>query len=447
MLEFFCRLGLGQRCRPPAFREPTAAVDYYFLGVLHAWVHGHREDALSTFVFKHALPGIDFDTPLATSELYLRKAVALEPHYWSYLWLGITLKLANKPEAAIGAFNTCVALRPDYPLGHAYRGHTLALLAWQCFDPRLRDHCVKGAARDLKETVDLSPDYVRASNELGNLYYTTSRHDLAVAQYDEAIRRSPTNPLYYSNRGASRLQAGSYRSAIDDFTTALRLDANPDPASAVRFDSTDWGAWRRAALGRLGRGDRDGYRQACARIVQCLGRPEDHATANAAAWTCVLAPASLADSAWAVRMAETAVGRAPNNGTYLTTLGAALYRSGDFKRAARRLSEAVTSHGQGGTALDCILLAMTYHRLGDGPNSRTWLERAISKKPINHSAGHPLSWGDLPPDRWLEIHVLLREAAALFQEPSCQLAAALAPQGALHAAVMASIIAEDRGGR
>jgi tetratricopeptide (TPR) repeat protein len=58
--------------------------------------------------------------------------------------------------------------------------------------------------------------------------------DLALADYDEAIRLSPTEARYYEGRGDALAAAGDYRKAIADYTEAIRLGSSPSHVPSKR---------------------------------------------------------------------------------------------------------------------------------------------------------------------------------------------------------------------
>ena len=45
----------------------------------------------------------------------------------------------------------------------------------------------------------------------------------AIAEYDEAIRCNPMNPLAYYNRGTAFLDLGRYQPALQDYSEAIRV--------------------------------------------------------------------------------------------------------------------------------------------------------------------------------------------------------------------------------
>ena len=51
-------------------------------------------------------------------------------------------------------------------------------------------------------------------------------YDIAIIDYDEAIRLEPKLALAYHNRGIAWLAKGQYDRAIKDFDQAIRLNPN-----------------------------------------------------------------------------------------------------------------------------------------------------------------------------------------------------------------------------
>jgi eukaryotic-like serine/threonine-protein kinase len=131
LIAVFCRIGLGSRDIAKAgFSkpiEPTCAADYYFLGILHLWVSQTQDEAVREFLkASQPLTGVDFSDSLDRSERLLRRAASMQPrHYWTYFWLGWNRLVGKRYSAAELAFDSCIALRPDYALGYAYRGWSL----------------------------------------------------------------------------------------------------------------------------------------------------------------------------------------------------------------------------------------------------------------------------------------------------------------------------------
>jgi len=108
----------------------------------------------------------------------------------------------------------------------------------------------------------------------------------------------------------------------------------------------------------------------------------NHATAetmNAMAWEIVTSPESDSGAKRrAVILGRTANHKKPENATYLTTLGAALYRTRAYGEAAEELvrAEALpTETGQAADAPNIAFKAMALHQLGRTDQARTELQR------------------------------------------------------------------------
>ena len=120
-------------------------------------------------------------------------------------------------------------------------------------------------------------------------------------------------------------------------------------------------------------------RAAAVAIVEQLA--DDPELLDKASWYLVQAPAGTRDDyLLALRRAEAAVRLAPENGTYLKTLGVALYRLGRYEDALESLRRAAALHAaknSGPTPTELAFLAMAHWQLGDKPQARSWYDKAV----------------------------------------------------------------------
>jgi tetratricopeptide (TPR) repeat protein len=127
-LERFCLKVVGEKpAQRPSDRDDSA-VDLFFLGIAHYWIHVASQDPLSRAITETMTRSMDLDVkdPRATSEALLRSAVARDAnHYWSQFWLGWTLLNNGDLRSAELALNTCAILRPDYATSYAERAPCL----------------------------------------------------------------------------------------------------------------------------------------------------------------------------------------------------------------------------------------------------------------------------------------------------------------------------------
>lgn len=82
------------------------------------------------------------------------------------------------------------------------------------------------ALEDCTTLIRLAPREARADayHERGLVHLAAGSYDLAVADFTEAIDRSPDFAEAYRDRGSARAAKGKYQKALTDLTHALRLD-------------------------------------------------------------------------------------------------------------------------------------------------------------------------------------------------------------------------------
>ena len=104
---------------------------------------------------------------------------------------------------------------------------------------------------------------------------------------------------------------------------------------------------------------------------------------NEIAWELVRRPhAPTGDVGLAVRLARKAVVWAPGQSGCLSTLGVALYRTGDLSSASKALKQSIEL-SKGGTAVDWFLLASISHQHGKIDESRRCYDRAVAWMRLN----------------------------------------------------------------
>jgi hypothetical protein len=154
--------------------------------------------------------------------------------------------------------------------------------------------------------------------------------------------------------------------------------------------------------------DTAAFRRTWAQMARHFPDPKDKATIDALVWTRVLVGDGL-DPKTAARLAALAQRNAtkhPNNGDYLESYGAALYRAGHYREAVEQLNRAVAKKGAGGSVWQQCFLALAHHRLGNKTQARRWLQKAVRQ--IEKAKGP--SW-----ETWLQYSLLRAEAEAVLQ--------------------------------
>ncbi|MCY2986656.1 MAG: tetratricopeptide repeat protein [Planctomycetota bacterium] len=76
-----------------------------------------------------------------------------------------------------------------------------------------------------------SPSMAESLLDSGNAWYTKGEYKRAMADYDQAVRLDPANPMLYNCRGRAWSAQGEYTKALADFDEAIRRE----PTLAVAF--------------------------------------------------------------------------------------------------------------------------------------------------------------------------------------------------------------------
>lgn len=165
LVEVFCRLRLGEigGLGLPTLREPTSTADYYFTGMAHGWLAHAPKDAISQMLLlgpARALTGMDFTTPEETSQKFLRVAMDRQPrHFWTHFWLAWTYASSGDFKSAAQSYEACVALRPDYALGYAFRGYaTVRAAQTSPASSGHREELTQRGLQDFRRALNLDPN-------------------------------------------------------------------------------------------------------------------------------------------------------------------------------------------------------------------------------------------------------------------------------------------------
>jgi tetratricopeptide (TPR) repeat protein len=178
------------RPAPEDRREPTNPIDYFFSGCVHYFLGKATNDALRDLMADAWGNDLDFRTPLATAERMLREATRLDPQqFWPHFVLGRTLYLTKQYSAAVMAFNTCVALRPDYPVSYQLRGLALCRQALDpaLKDPSYRDKLIEHAHADFRVAQERAPDNPVLYWAWGEFYMLLKQEDQALEAYARGL--------------------------------------------------------------------------------------------------------------------------------------------------------------------------------------------------------------------------------------------------------------------
>ena len=92
------------------------------------------------------------------------------------------------------------------------------------------------AVSDYNEAIRLDPSREVAFINRGNAWFHKKEYDKAIADYNEAIRLDPKYAVAFNNRGCAWRAKKDYGKAIADYNEAIRLD----PKYADAYNSAAW---------------------------------------------------------------------------------------------------------------------------------------------------------------------------------------------------------------
>jgi tetratricopeptide (TPR) repeat protein len=119
---------------------------------------------------------------------------------------------------------SAIEISPQYAVAFFRRGLAYQDKAQWDFDAYLNEGKYEDLAiRDYDEAIRLNPKNAPAFNNRGNAHVSKRMYDRAIQDFDEALRLTPDNALFLRNRANAFRIVGQYRSAIADYRKALSL--------------------------------------------------------------------------------------------------------------------------------------------------------------------------------------------------------------------------------
>ncbi len=188
-------------------------------------------------------------------------------------------------------------------------------------------------------------------------------------------------------------------------------------ANLSRSAEPGWYPFYQLALCRLGNGNRDGYRAACAEMLRRFGQSPNVDELHFTAWSCSLAPGAVDDYVPVIAMARREVEARESDAGALLALGASLFRAGKFAEALESLTKSAAA-APSGDRLDppyvWFFLAMANDSLGRREEAGMWFAKAAAYSEQALS-GAAVDRAPLPWNRRLTLELLAAEAAAMLE--------------------------------
>jgi tetratricopeptide (TPR) repeat protein len=218
------------------------------------------------------------------------------------------------------------------------------------------------------KAIELKDDELWFHQERGWANIVLEQFRKAVKDYTKVIALNPQRGNYYARRGYAHLRLSEHDKALADYDKVLELNSD--------YSGDGWSRYCAIRLGTELSQLKDD--KAVAAFLKVTGLDAKNAsTWNNLAWFYATSPdLKLRDAEMALRFAKQAVKIAQKQGTYWNTLGAAHYRSGNWKDAIAVLDKSMELR-KGGDSFDWFFLAMAHWKLGDKEKARTRFDQAV----------------------------------------------------------------------
>jgi tetratricopeptide (TPR) repeat protein len=232
----------------------------------------------------------------------------------------------------------------------------------------------KALVRQAPQDVGYRADLAATCLALGDLEWNAQRLPQAGRQWhnglellEAAAREEPHDQQLPTRLAGSERAVGNSYAGIGLWDEAARHYAK----AFERQPFIDQDECYYHGLLRLLVGDAEGYRRACANMVERFGHTGDQ---SRVARACALAPNAGVDPRRVVAMAAKDLAAHLKDAYFLNTLGLAHYRAGQYEQALARFNQ--VNEVDPNWPPNWPLLAMAHHRLGHVEEARRWLNRA-----------------------------------------------------------------------
>jgi len=311
------------------------------------------------------------------------------------LVLASVLSQDKQHEEAIRVWGKVLEIDPKNAIALSHRALTLAQVGR--FDE---------AAPIFRRLIDLEPTSPVGYEGLGLCVRFLRSHPELTEVFEARVEREPHQGWVYRDLGRVYAAQGKWAKAADSYSRALKL-APPG----------DGDLWFEYAAVQLLSGDREGYLQSRARMLE-LGTkqtPKVRSYHIARAWT--LAPTGDEDIAKVSALSAQELKQSSTQFWSLTEQGALLCRAGRPKETVPLLERSLTANEKpGAVVLNWLWLAFAYQQLGKTDEARRWLDRArVWLDQLESDKLAPPDNSGLHHHNWLEAQLLRRELDALLR--------------------------------
>ena len=330
--------------------------------------------------------GLDWEAPPYPTAPDSRDALGPAPAPRVVRVIGDILEPQARRAAEFAEMNHRLAAKPDDAEALIHRGwlftqqkkwtqaiadfeHSLRIrpsdsdAAWLLGEAYQETGQLAGALSALNRFLERAPEDHKARFQRGLVALALAQPALAADDFDRVLAHEPDRDGARYRRAQALSRLGRHREALADLEIRIPKDPNNDALYDLR-------AIVREALGdhERSRADREKARSLL---------PKDPKTLNSRAWIDATGPFIRRDPERAVAWARRAVALAPGVQLSLNTLGAALYRTGQYAEAISVLDRSLAAGKGKLAAFDLFFLAMAHHQLGHQREARGHYDQAV----------------------------------------------------------------------
>jgi serine/threonine protein kinase/tetratricopeptide (TPR) repeat protein len=271
------------------------------------------------------------------------------------------------------------------------------------------------AAASFVKVLDQTPPGYRASSQF-------MRFGVEMVQnpevFDRLVALRPLDRRPWDARGRTYANdrewakaSSDYQKSLDFLTEALsHADATTQVPIMHGWSTTI----HELATLRLLMGDRAGYRELCARVVELPIDTDNAFVGSTLARTCTLTPDGVSDWSIPLKLAGRAVEKEPRVAWFLYSLGIAQHRAGQDEQAIQTLKKSLEVQPSWvGRGQNYAALALTCDRLGRSDEAQQWLAKTKTWLNKTNRTMATYKFGFAASDYlsdWLCAQVLLAEA-------------------------------------
>ena len=244
----------------------------------------------------------------------------------------------------------------------------------------------------------------------------------AIDAYDKALEMHPGEINTELRRATSYAELGKLDQAVENVRAVLHQA--PENTNALDI----------LGILLLAQAKLSEYQEICQKCAQIALANPNSETTDTAAWLRCLVAQAPGDPKELLNLVEKMATERPEDYPIRNTLGALLYRSGEYQQSISTLhiamkllpvtstdpgsSDKALDHDKDGTAFDWIFLAMAHVRLGQQEEAEKWLKQVadrlqlIESDPIARDPNYQWYWRDIA-----GLKALYQEAEMLIKHP------------------------------